>query len=1580
MTNELDEGNTAHQDAYHEDDNYYHYSQSGSDTLPQSGSYDYLQRNDHTTTRRRGSNDSYKPPLPRRGKKSTSSQSYPVAPNTSSGNTGGGGDDYHHYASSPDFSTPPATAPANPNYGGETNTQKTASISSSSTASNNRLQKERERGRGRATSTADYYNDANGVNNIEYSERISPIMEVGGDAFVQDELNRNQSYGGKQQQYKSSRGKKYDKSYDKGYDRSYDYQQQQYGEYNNLDGSNRSGGYLSSDNHLDWSSRSALSSSDHRFVNESVPPPPPFSQYQSQYPNDSFQRQQFQQQQQHSAVIHACDDKTGKCLFHPHITLRKKAILGVMGGWKDVLRACPECESEDVRRLNSMGTMGSSGGSGGAGGMQYSDYSMGEQKKTRSRTLSPVDKNAKRGAKGNIPKPSPKQTDSQKKKKKTRSRTLSPVDKNMKRVSKGKQQYQPDLWEQHSWEPRGRTLSPENRKRGSKGSSMHQPLQDTSLERKKTRERTGSFYQTTPKQRTRTLSPVDKESKYQQYVDQKKKIRDLSPTDGIQKKKSRDRTHSPVDSGIRKRVVSKVSTQPPTRKSVLPPRNLGPKQRSRTLSPINQSRKRFVKFGTGDKAYRRQSKGSDEEEDSSSDGDDSDSSSSSSSSSEERPSRRPPVRGRNNSWKGNNVNAATDNRKPNHGDARATKNMSKSSRNRNAAKLREEDPEQFISSYLFSGVPSRPTSVKSQSQQFRPQRPSMQQQSPRPAKKRHPQSRTYPSQYSQDDRGADWDYLSGLAEMQGIKIMKGVSGLIKKGKKKISKSVKTMRSPTLSEGVDGDYGNEYDDMEYVCNVDENERYEKHDSRGKSSQQYDQDEHKTRRDSKGSTLKFDGIRVTAVGDESTEYETRAREGKQGKRRVKKKSLDSTDGSGFYAEDVAAVGDAVKEYEESMAQQKHEKELEKRHKQWEIGRQMYYEQIVQEELEERERRKAWEMEDKLKSLKAEMQNVPGKTDTIHVDTKTPMPAVNVPDESEVFHHEEEEKPSEEVYDDTNQPSVAPSKVNNPQPTSVPVNTLVTVDKSEDLQAPNTEPQPPQMEKIGVLTMDSLLQSIMDEYKPRVGDASDASKQQRVEYSSDEESPTPSRDYHRADTKLPAEDEEVVMKDEQRDVVNSPVHDDDDAVEQDEESQQDASNDETTSPPAPVAFIPQTQALPRFGSFGSLQIDLSALQASRPSKPPSKPTPAPVAAPVETIVDKSDSDSEESFKIDRAALQPRREAKKSEPEVHKTFEVSNLPWSGRFGESGMYTGSVNEKYEPFGKGIMMYDHGEIKKGHWRSGDFVRECGAFSDSEEGDDDEDDDLSSSMADLNLRDRSRSRSKGRAAPVKEHSPPPPPPPPPPPSYEIGDPGKHRDMIMDKEEAIAIIPKLQVDDGAFIRRSDGKWTYAVVKAQETTDDGKPAIRFTVNNRNSSKAYVEKYWGTHIRPLKTAEIEQSDSSSVGERESRAPQLDPAGMLSRQSSNYSLESSKSEAKEEPSRGTSCPPTQNRLMFDYSRRSRRSRSRSRRRAVSLTPMRSLCSIVESEREDEEDEDVFFDNQANVEFTGLDAVRNDYELRGIDP
>eukprot|EP00985_Skeletonema_marinoi_P030530 scaffold32500_cov74-Skeletonema_marinoi.AAC.1 len=62
------------------------------------------------------------------------------------------------------------------------------------------------------------------------------------------------------------------------------------------------------------------------------------SQQQARSPNnDNFKKQ----------VVHACDDK-GRCVFHPHIQLRKKSIMGLMGGWKDIRRFCPDCERQEI--------------------------------------------------------------------------------------------------------------------------------------------------------------------------------------------------------------------------------------------------------------------------------------------------------------------------------------------------------------------------------------------------------------------------------------------------------------------------------------------------------------------------------------------------------------------------------------------------------------------------------------------------------------------------------------------------------------------------------------------------------------------------------------------------------------------------------------------------------------------------------------------------------------------------------------------------------------------------------------------------------------------------------------------------------------------------------------------------------------------------------------------------------------------------------------------------------------------------------------------------------------------------------
>ena len=254
-------------------------------------------------------------------------------------------------------------------------------------------------------------------------------------------------------------------------------------------------------------------------------------------------------------------------------------------------------------------------------------------------------------------------------------------------------------------------------------------------------------------------------------------------------------------------------------------------------------------------------------------------------------------------------------------------------------------------------------------------------------------------------------------------------------------------------------------------------------------------------------------------------------------------------------------------------------------------------------------------------------------------------------------------------------------------------------------------------------------------------------------------------------------------------------------------------------PDAPIPIAQ---RIGHVGGVKIDLSSLQASKPSGGRNFDL---------NNIDLSElmaSKPSGGLNIDFSSLQASKPSKNPEanldeipqPEIPvirhdiKTFRVDNLPFTGRFGESGMYTGLVSEQYEPHGKGTMVYDNGEVIKGYWNKGDLVRESELYSDSEEDPDedgdDEGDDLSSSMANIGAkgsaaifgrdRSRSRSRSKDRDAP----GPPPPAPPlnapsptpsPLPPEYKVGDPGRHRDMIVDSDEASLIIEQLRFGDGA-----------------------------------------------------------------------------------------------------------------------------------------------------------------------------------------
>lgn len=148
---------------------------------------------------------------------------------------------------------------------------------------------------------------------------------------------------------------------------------------------------------------------------------------------------------------------------------------------------------------------------------------------------------------------------------------------------------------------------------------------------------------------------------------------------------------------------------------------------------------------------------------------------------------------------------------------------------------------------------------------------------------------------------------------------------------------------------------------------------------------------------------------------------------------------------------------------------------------------------------------------------------------------------------------------------------------------------------------------------------------------------------------------------------------------------------------------------------------------------------------------------------------------------------------------------------------------------------------------------------------------------------------------------------------------------------------------FIRRSNGKWTYAVVKSLEETEEGKSAIRFTVDDRHASKSYAKKYWGTHVRPLKGTKLKpasrprEKDTSLEGRK----------GRACEREQDVDLHNNITDMEAgELSRGISCPPTQSRLSFGLPTRLGRNRSRSRQRSVSFSPMRTLTSIAESDDE----------------------------------
>lgn len=1369
------------------------------------------------------------------GKKSSSFHGHSTnnkdTTSTSTGNSSFHNPQHHHHHNT--------TATASP----ETNTMKTSSISSSSTGSRRR-QKERERAS--RSRFKDNGSDTDRV--VMQGERISPIMEIGGGGFVRDDI---------------------------------------------LDSSDRSSGKRknnSSLNRLDWSDRSV----------DGIPPLPPLpQQQQQQLPSQMMQPNQYQyvqppqqQQQQQRGVLHACDEKTGRCLFHPQITLRKKAILGVMGGWKDVLRACPECEAEDVMRM------------------------------------------------------------------------------------------------------------------------------------------------------TANISTTSGESLPQQI-----------PTHIMQPGEGR------LDSGAERDVYHQHQHQQS---------RISNKTRSRTLSPIDQRRKRggeaaAVSGGKKSGKQKNRSRSKKEESSESEDDDDSeDSSSSSSSESKTKPERRtaqPARRGRNGSLRGtaNNLSNSFTNKNKNPASVRAgdklKKSIAKVARPWNTIDTEADVPDSFISSYISSGVPSQEHSKTQSRREQHQSQPHL-----RHTSQKHPQSQ--PSIFAYQKSQTKSPPNSGSSgDIRREKLAKGVSGLLRKGKTSfhtVKSSIRTKAHHKEDEtfdssglGLDGSEYESKNDSEFYYDVDDDESSTVVDQTEKLEQEEEprhlkraenQENHGLRRQFRrdpsgqlssgpvGSSITSDGIRVFSVEDETSpgglrrsrsDSEAVANELKHEVGRHN--SLDNT------ASGMSPSVDNVSE--EEMCQQLRDQE--KQREEDEAKQKKILDQVKQSEKEELRQRFISRDQEKQRMKEAFRQRILHDQEMRRQEELRQQELLDLEKQ-----RQEEEQRRQQLLDEEKQRQKQQWEEENMRYFEQRIKEeLAEKERREKMQKEN-EQQLKSSEAVSP-SLQKFLNKESAHAKRDEFESQQSSEEISLENVGSEESPAiddnnakvSSDGFASSGSTQPDRDKEDREESAKTNGENSRFLTEGSIkinLSNLEPFKRERNGDEPVKQSGLLSIdLTSLQASKhkkendtRSNKIGGLNIDLSSLQASRSAKNDSNGLNIDLSSLQPSRSSKNDNEksfsgSEGSIKIDRAALQPSRNIRRNERV--KTFEVSNLPWAGRFGDSGYYTGSVTEQYEPYGKGTMMYDNGIIRKGHWRDGDFVRESLGDSDSEDDDDSDgdegaDNDLTFSMADLSTgntskygsrdRSRSRSRSKDREAPPKkvpepERDPQPEPEPVPLPSYKIGEVGKKEDMITDASEALEKIAELKVDDGAFIRRSDGKWTFATVKVLEENEGG-PAIRFSVNERKSSKSYNKKYWGSHIRPMKRVQNaaqqllqdDPSDSGSVSsaaEREGRSKQREPAGKLTRQASSSSISSTGSEQGDDAGRGASCPPVETKTKFDWPKRNFRSRSRSRRRAVSASPMRQMFAITESDMEDEEDEPdpdtVHFLGKKPGANLGQDTISGSgYALRGIDP
>jgi len=156
-----------------------------------------------------------------------------------------------------------------------------------------------------------------------------------------------------------------------------------------------------------------------------------------------------------------------------------------------------------------------------------------------------------------------------------------------------------------------------------------------------------------------------------------------------------------------------------------------------------------------------------------------------------------------------------------------------------------------------------------------------------------------------------------------------------------------------------------------------------------------------------------------------------------------------------------------------------------------------------------------------------------------------------------------------------------------------------------------------------------------------------------------------------------------------------------------------------------------------------------------------------------------------------------------------VLNLPWTDARGCIAAYTGEVNELIQPHGLGHVQYHNGTVHISVWCNG--------------------------MPAMPPPEEVSPRKESVVVKLPPNR-----------KLELGDialPDEIQDMS--PQAARDVAASLPVHSFAFVLRSHGVWTYAIMSDRPVLKGPEASIRFVLNKGCSTKIVKRKYWGRYIR---------------------------------------------------------------------------------------------------------------------------------------